>query len=234
MLCKIFYAQVTDNFSDGNFTSSPAWVGDVGNFIVNTSFQLQSNASTAGNSSLATANTSINNTEWNVWIRFAFSPSTSNFCRFYLVSNQSDLKTPLNGYYVQLGGSTGSTDTISLYRQTGSVRTRIIAGIPGTVAKSNNLVRLKVTRDNIGNWELLADTTGTGAYFVSQGTAFDNTHTTTSYVGWYCQYTISNATKFYLDDLYVGPIIVDTTPPELLSATVVSPTEIDLLFNENL
>ncbi|MDW8302654.1 MAG: lamin tail domain-containing protein, partial [Bacteroidia bacterium] len=232
--CKALYAQVSDDFSDGNFTSSPAWVGDVGNFIVNSSFQLQSNASTAGSSSLATANTSINNTEWNVWIRFAFSPSTSNFCRFYLVSNQSDLKTPLNGYYVQLGGSTGSTDTISLYRQTGSVRTRIIAGIPGTVAKSNNLVRLKVTRDNIGNWELLADTTGTGAYFVSQGTAFDNTHTTTSYVGWYCQYTISNATKFYLDDLYVGPIIVDTTPPELLSATVVSPTEIDLLFNENL
>lgn len=227
-------AQVTDDFSDGNFTSSPAWTGDVANFIVNSSFQLQSNASTAGSSALATANTAINNTEWNVWIRFAFSPSTSNFCRFYLVSDQSDLKSPLNGYYVQLGGSTGSTDTISLYRQTGTTRTRIIAGIPGTVAKTNNLVKLKVTRDNIGNWELLADTTGTGAFFVSQGTVLDNTHTTTSYVGWFCQYTISNATKFYLDDLYVGPIIVDTTPPELLSATVVSPTEVDLLFNENL
>jgi hypothetical protein len=227
-------AQVTDDFSDGNFTSSPAWVGDVGNFQVNSSFQLQSNATVAGTSSLATANSAINNTEWNVWIRFAFSPSTSNFCRFYLVSNQSDLKTPLNGYYVQLGGSTGSTDTISLYKQTGSTRTRIIAGIPGTVAKTNNLVRLKVTRDNIGNWELLADTTGTGAFFTSQGTVFDNTHVTTSHVGWYCQYTITNATRFYLDDLYVGPIIVDTAPPELLSATVISPTEVDLLFNENL
>lgn len=228
------YAQVSDDFSDGNFTSSPTWVGDVGNFQVNTSFQLQSNATVAGSSSLATANMSINNTEWNVWIRFAFSPSTSNFCRFYLVSDQADLKTPLNGYYVQLGGSTGSTDTISLYKQTGTTRTRIIAGIPGTVAKTNNLVKLKVTRDNIGNWELLADTTGTGAFFVSQGTVLDNTHTSTSYVGWYCQYTISNATKFYLDDLYVGPIVIDTTPPELLSATVISPTEVDLLFNENL
>jgi len=227
-------AQVTDDFSDGNFTSSPAWVGDVGNFQVNASFQLQSNASIAGSSSLVTANTSINNTEWNVWIRFAFSSSTSNFCRFYLVSDQSDLKNPLNGYYVQLGGSTGSTDTISLYKQTGTARTRIIAGIAGTVAKTNNLVKLKVTRDNIGNWELLADTTGTGAFFTSQGTAFDNTHITTSYVGWYCQYTITNATKFYLDDLYVGPIIIDTTPPELLSATVISPTEVDLFFNENL
>lgn len=226
-------AQVTDDFNDGNFTSSPTWIGDVSDFQVNSSFQLQSNTSVAGISHLSTANTSINNTEWNVWIRFAFSPSTSNFCRFYLVSDQSNLENPLNGYYVQLGGSTGSTDTISLYKQTGTTRTRIIAGISGTVTKTNNLVKLKVTRDNLGNWELLADTTGTGAFLVSQGTAFDNTHTTTSYVGWYCQYTISNATRFYLDDVYVGPIIVDTSPPELLSATVISPTEVDLLFNEN-
>ena len=37
------HAQVTEHFSDGNFTSNPHWVGDDSLFIVNTNFQLQSN-----------------------------------------------------------------------------------------------------------------------------------------------------------------------------------------------
>ncbi len=45
-------------------------------------------------------------------------------------------------------------------------------------------------------------------------------------------YTASNASKFYLDNLYVGDEIIDSTPPVLLSATAIDATHVDVLFDE--
>ena len=36
-------AQFTENFADGDFTANPAWGGSTSDYIVNASFQLQSN-----------------------------------------------------------------------------------------------------------------------------------------------------------------------------------------------
>lgn len=38
---KLAFGQVLDDFSDGNFTSSPAWEGSTAAFKVNTAKQLQ-------------------------------------------------------------------------------------------------------------------------------------------------------------------------------------------------
>ena len=50
--------------------------------------------------------------------------------------------------------------------------------------------------------------------------------------GIFQQYTISNATKFYYDDIYIGDEIIDSIPPIVLSAEAHSLSTIDLLFNE--
>ena len=225
-------AQISENFSDGNFLSNPSWQGDDSLFQINSAFQLQSNGTIAKDISLSTPST-IAQGEWRFWCRFNVSPSTANFMRVYLISDSANLKTSLNGYYVQLGGVTGTTDSITLYKQSGTLRTRIIAGRPSTVSKSNNLVSIKVLRDIAGNWQLFSDTTG-GQNYVLEGTGIDSTFTHANFFGVVVKYTSTNAQRYYLDNIYTGPIIMDTIAPVVDSIQVITPTQLRLVFSENI
>jgi hypothetical protein len=223
-------AQVTDRFDDGDLNNSPSWVGNTDSFTVLNN-QLRLNATSAGRSYLATSSGLLANQEWQLFVRFDLSPSLQNNCRFYLVSSQSDLTSSLFGYYVQLGGSTGNTDTISLYRQDGVQRVRIIAGRPSTVSKAQNFVSLKVRRDSTGLWELMTDTTGGQSYFL-EGMIRDSTYKSSLFSGVFCQYTITNRANFYFDDFYSGPYYTDTTSPFVDSFALLSNKQILLRFSE--
>jgi len=224
-------AQVTDDFSDGDFTSNPAWTGDVTYFKVNTSYELQLNSSGDNTSALATACTMADSMEWNIKVKLSFSPSDNNNARIYLISNQPDLKSNLNGYYLKLG-ETGSNDAIELIKQAGNVHTSLCRGTSGLLANAFT-VRIRVIRDHSGNWSIYADPAG-GTAYQPEATATDNTFATSSWFGVYCKYTSSNSTKFYFDDVYTGDVIVDKTPPSLLTVKVLSSNTIDLKFSESL
>lgn len=231
-LSTVASAQVTDNFSDGDFTSSPAWAGDAAEFIVNASQQLQLNNTVAGASYLSTASptASLNNIQWSFYVKQSFAPSGSNYGRVYLASDQNNLEASLNGYYLQFGEA-GSLDAVELFRQTGLTSTSVCRGTNGQIAASFT-IGVKVTRDAAGNWNLYVDPVG-GTTYALEATGTDNTYTTTSFFGVASVYTISSATKFYFDDFYNGAIIVDTTPPSIVSSTVLTNTTVDVLFNEN-
>jgi hypothetical protein len=202
LLCfpVIGFGQFMDSFSDGDFTNNPNWLGDVGIFEVDTSFNLHLNDSIANFSSLVTQSQSIINGEWIFSVRLNFSPSTNNYARVYLISDEQDLSGNLNGYFVKIGGQIGNVDDFSLYSQNGTNQTKIIDGID-TLASNNPDIRLKVTRDTFGNWELFLDTNGV---FFTQGTAFDNDITSSYYFGVFCKYTITRSDKFWFDDFSVN------------------------------
>jgi hypothetical protein len=193
------FGQFTDNFSDGDFTNNPNWMGHVGSFEVDTNNTLHLNDSIASSSSLVTQSQAIVNGEWIFNVRLDFSPSTNNYARVYLVSDMIDLGGPLNGMYVKIGGQSGSVDDISLYTQSGTNHNEIIDGIAGLVTNNPN-IRVKVTRDVVGNWELFLDTNGV---FFTQGITFDNIITTSDYFGVFCKYTITRSKKFWFDDFSV-------------------------------
>jgi hypothetical protein len=229
VICRICSAQVTDNFSDGDFINNPSWSGDTAKFTVNSGQQLQLNAAGTDSGFLAVPNTAnLNNCEWNFWIRLNFSPSSSNNARVYLVSDQQNLKSPLNGYYLQLGEAL-SNDQVELFRQNGATSTSICRGT--TLIASSFAIRVKITRNASGLWQLYIDPAG-GNTFQPEASGTDSAFNTTSYFGWVCKYTSSNATKFYLDDVYVGAMIQDTTPPLIVEAAVITTTQLDVQFNE--
>jgi len=222
------FSQIQDDFSDGDFTSNPSWSGDNTQFKINTSKKLQLNNSTSDTSYLSTANTLINNTEWRFYIKQSFNSSSNNYSRIYLVSNQANLKSNLNGYFVQFGST---QDDICLYRQDGNTLTKLISGTVGYTGNSVNEFTLKITRDANGNWELFSDANA-GSNFQSEGTATDLNYQSTSYFGLWCKYTSSNSKKVYFDDVYVGGIVVDTIPPKLTAIHTLDAHHIDLYFNE--
>lgn len=224
-------AQFVDNFSDGNFTNNPAWSGDIAKFQVNSLGQLQTNGPAATDSAiLFTPSSVMNDIEWSFFVRMAFSPSNNNFARIYLCADNSNLGGSLNGYFIKIGEN-GSLDPVELYKQTGNQTNLLIRGVEGVAAKTNNLLKIKVLRDLTGNWELFVDSLG-GNNFVSQGTAFDNSHTSTNTFGVFCKYTSSNSNRFYFDDFYVGSEQVDTIPPSLVSASLVTLNTVRLTFSE--
>ncbi len=225
-------AQTIDDFSDGDFSNNPTWTGNTNSFIINSSQQLQLNSSGSDTSILVTPLSMQSNIEWQFWIKLSFSPSDNNNLRVYLVSNQADLKIPLNGYYIKCGES-GSDDSIDLYRQDGSSSEKIIDGIDAHCSSSTNTIRIKVIRHSSGDWELFSDISGENA-FISEGIANDTTYQSGDYFGVFCKYTSSNATKFYFDDFYIGDIQVDTIPPAVISYNLTSNNTIELSFSEAL
>jgi hypothetical protein len=228
-----FSAQVVEDFSDGDFTNNPTWGGTAADYIVNSSQQLQLNNTVAATSQLTTPHnlSDLNSKEWRIWVKQSFSPSSSNYGRVYLTADNADLTLVQNGYYLQFGEA-NAIDAIRLFKIQGGVSTQLCAGIDGQIANSFT-VRVRVKRDDVGNWSLFVDLSG-GQNFILQGMASDPSSLTGTHFGILDIYTSSNANKFYYDDIYIGNEIIDNQPPVLTSATAISSTQIDVLFNESL
>jgi hypothetical protein len=222
-------AQFADSFTDGNFTSNPTWTGDVALYKVNTASQLQLNSTISETAALSAANSMTPDMEWHFWIKLAFAPSDNNLARFYLTSDQADLKGPLNGYYLKFG-ETGSNDAIELVQQSGNIHTVICRGTDGLLAAAFT-IRIKVVRAAGGSWTVYADELG-GTNYKIQASGADNTFTNGSCLGVYSKFTSSNGTRFYYDDFYAGPVIVDNLPPEVVSVSLETLNNLSVIFNE--
>ncbi len=231
LLLPLFsFAQVNDDFTDGDFTTNPVWSGEDSKFTVNTGNQLQLNGLASTDTAyLSTANSSIDSAEWQFYVKMQFDPSNNNYLKVYLVSDQANLEGPLNGYFLRLGENL-SNDDIDLYRQDGTAEVLVIDGVDGNVASSPE-VRIRVTRDKVGNWELHSDLTG-GTNFTLEGAGTDNTYTSSAFFGLFCRHTSSNGTKYYFDDFYVGPMVGDTLAPSIISVSATSDTTLDVVFSE--
>ena len=229
LLPNCLWGQVWDDFSDGTLKSF--WQGDRDSFMVNSNFQLQLNAVVAGKVYLsAPMNLLSEDMQWTFRIRENFAPSDNNLTRFYLMADQPVLTDPLNGYYLRFGENL-SSDAVRLYRQQGSNSVLICSAAEGAIAAAFD-IRVKMTRSTVGTWTLSVAKANEDAY-TEEFTCTDNGIASMSYMGLVCQYTASNSTRFYFDDIYCGEILVDTVPPAVKSITV-NRQSIDILFDEAL
>lgn len=232
LLSGVGAAQFADQFEDGDFSVNPVWHGDVEKFIVDGGV-LRLNDNAAGQAFLATASSLVHDTQWDFWVRLAFTPSSNNHPRIYLVSNSQDLSAPLNGYYLQIGKDGGDNKRLYFYRQDGTEGTEIMVGNTNLATSSNNRLRIRVTRNDQGHWAFFADQTG-GHLFSPQGEVIDQVHTSSSWFGVRCLYTVSNANRFYFDDFRVDELIPDTIPPVVEMVQVTSSNALVVHFNKAL
>ena len=228
---NLVFGQFTDTFSDGNFTANPAWSGDIGNFEVDSFSKLHLNDSATNTSYLSTHSQAIINGSWEFEIKMEFDPSTSNYAKVYLTSDEQNLSSNLNGYFVKIGGESGTIDDVSLYVQNGISTTKIINGTDG-IAAINPDLSIKVIRDNLGNWELFIDTAG--GYF-SEGIILDTSIISSSYFGVYCKYTSTRAKKIWFDNFNVsGAFLTDTIKPIITNTFINSSSSVLVGFSEDI
>lgn len=229
----LLYAQVEDSFDDNDFHHNPAWVGMDSLFLVNIQKQLQSNGKAGITSSyLATPFFQFTDLEWSCWFRMAFNPSTQNQARWFLFSDSMNLTQCRNGVYVQMGGSTGTTDSISLYQLKEGMAIPLIRGRPATLGKTNNIFHVRVTFIQ-NTWCLYTDTSAQLTFPQVEGCFKDTVDILSqSYQGFVFRYTQSNATNFYADNYYQGNIIRDSTPPKLNDYHWISNDSLLLTFSE--
>ncbi len=224
----------SDDFTDGNFSQNPEWLGQTEKFVVNANLELQLNDTARTlNAYLVTPSAIATEATWQFKVRYGFNPSSQNFAQVFLMSNTSVLNGALNGYFVRIGGTTQRR--ISLMRRSGTNNTIISESIENVVNTSsvNTLVRL--TRDVNNLWTLEYDTSGTGNSFISIPPAFDDSFSQSAFFGVQCVFTTTRFNLFFFDDFSVsGQEFVDSIAPQLLSAQLLSSNELLLQFDEAL
>ncbi len=221
-------AQFTDDFSSGVLDSQ--WTGDRDKFTVDNEM-LRLNATEEGSAYLAHPSAVISDTQWDLWLKISFEPSDNNHPIIYLASDNEDLSAALNGYYIQIGKTGTDNKRLYFYRQDGESSVELFAGANNIAASSNNVIRLRIVRDNAGNWEFYADPSGE-ELFLPQGTVNDATYEETDYFGFKCNYTVSNVSNFYFDDIKIGDITPDTENPEVKYTIPLNSTTLDIHFTK--
>ncbi|MCR5013710.1 MAG: lamin tail domain-containing protein, partial [Bacteroidales bacterium] len=230
-LCS--WAQLVDDFSDGDFSLAPAWSGMDSCFVVNGSLQLQSSGAMAEGAYLSLDLAVLDSlpSEWRFWIRENFSPSGNNYAEVWLLSDSADLRQASSGYFLRFGAA-GSQDAIELYRKDPSGEQLICKGNDASIASSFKMA-VRVNRDVAGHWTIRTDPDNSNNYVV-EAEGDDDTYHGIGFFGFFIRYTSSNAKKFYFDDVYVGPEIVDLEPPALLELSIGGFNTLVLGFSESL
>ena len=225
--------QLLDDFEDGNLTANPSWSGQTERFgVLDGRLQLQAPSEEKEAFIFVSAPTSLSqNTIWSFKVELGFAPSSSNFAKVYLTASNPALQMDQEGYYLKIGGISGSADALELYRQDEDDHTLLLSGMAGAVGQSPAIASVQIRRSAMGEWELLTDYSG-GENYQSEGKVQDATYPDGIYAGIVCRYTSTRREAFFFDDFLVDPVVQDRQPAEIIGVEVLSPTELSLSFNE--
>lgn len=240
-------AQYQDDFEDetlGNTPDmfSPLLAGDVGSFVLvdeSGDKQLRSNVGDLTSRLeyyLSIESEAIFEASWEFYVNLKFSTSGANYVDFFLVSDNSDLTAVQNGYFIRVGDT---EDRIAFFKIVDGNSTEndtpLITTSNGLVnSSSSNPFKILVTRDDVGNWELLVDENATGS-FTSAGVSFDDDILVSTHFGFLVEQSSASspADNHFFDDFDVqGSAYPDTSAPTIQSVTVISNTQLDVQFNE--
>lgn len=229
--------QVADNFSDGDFTQNPPWAGTTTYFrIENGALRYEGPAlsNTAYLSTQFLKNLNSGRTEWYFTLNLLEEQLDGlNTVRVYLTADVPFLDLAY-GYFLQCGGSNGSTDPtrLRLVRADATGTTLVLETAAGTFAPTD-VLQLRVERSPAGTWQLDRWDARLGNYQPLAAGA-DPTFSTTAYFGVYTRHQGSYAKGFYLDAIQAGDLPPDITPPQLVRVEAEAFDTLVLTFSEPL
>lgn len=229
---QVFAQNFEDGFSDGDFTSNPTWGGNTSDFQI---FDLDGNnmlrldANEADISYLVTSSTNLIGF-WEFFVQIdGTAPSGSNKAEIILMSDNANISSAFNGYGVRIG-QTGD-DVFHIVRYDAGNEAEIVVS-DTTVFKAGGGYRVKVARDEIGNWSLEVGEGYFGELKNSGNSGFDNTYTSASFFGVKVSYTSSRTDDFYFDfKIEEPPVMIE--PFFVKSFELTGGSELSIGFNRD-
>jgi hypothetical protein len=228
------FSQFNDNFNDGLFASSASltrnveWSGDADDFTVNTALQLQLDADgTHSLSQLKTTSSALKNTSWEFYVRMDFAVTTANYAKIYLASDEADLSSELNGFFIRIGGHADKNICL-MFSQKGKSNQTLIKGAPLRLTdEHSNAVKIKATLDQGGNFNLYSQLDTEDDYTL-EGSATIGVFPETLWFGIACIYSKTRSKLFFFDDFVVS-VLDENAQPEPEEEL---PVEGDIVFSE--
>jgi hypothetical protein len=230
-LCPLLtFGQVHESFKHRD-SLNHQWFGDTAYFFSNNGKLQLEGPQSSQTLYYATRNTLCDSVEWNFKIELGFNPSSTNFVRVYLMSDNTNLKGSLNGYFVQLG-QTGSVNNIQFFRQQGTATTLLFSGISEFNSSSGLSVQLRIKRFPNGEWHVFSDVL-TKLPITPEGEPFvDFTFRNTVAFGFYCRYSTASRYNMYaFGDVKICSMEEDPIPEPPLIIEDLDVVISEIMFN---
>lgn len=226
---SVALAQLNDNFSDGNFSDNPTWLGEVTDFRVDVNQRLQLFADAqSGAKNLYTTSNVVNNAEWRFDLHFGFNPSSSNLAEVYLMAENGSLETS-NALFLRIGST---ADNLVLYERINGNETVIISSANKILDVDSVAVNIRVQR-NGDAFSVDTASVGTSNYVTIATGNYALQNINTQFFGVRCRYTSTRSKLFYFDNFFVDGD-AEQNPPQLQSISCLSSNQVALGFNEAL
>lgn len=228
LVINFTFSQFLEDFGTSAAFPSP-WEGQTVEFQIQNE-ELRLNASQAGNALIYLPSSFFyfSETEIRLKIRLNFSPSGNNRLNLFIFSDSVDVHNAQNALYIQFGES-GSDDAVSLRGKFNGNDQELLRGQNGKVASSFELeMRLKAQNDSI----CLELWNSNLNVFEEEWKYADTSSFNLNILALDCQFTSSNSDNFYFDDIYLGPIIYDTIPPQVDLISALDSNSLEIQFSE--
>lgn len=230
-IATLLSAQLREDFSDGDFSNDPSWIGDIDNFKVNEQFQLQLDAKESGQSSIFTkVDYPQDSITVNFYLKMTFAPSNNNYSQIYLYTTGPNLDVA-SALALRIGEN-GSNDAITLVEINEGEENIIATGDMGAVALNPELYIRAVFVDGM----ISIYTRQEGDQFYAPNPeimAPYDVEKLDGYFGWTCKYSSTRKSSFYLDRIIINRFKKDTTNPYLIDVKSDSLT-IQAIYSEPL
>ncbi|MCB2194261.1 MAG: lamin tail domain-containing protein [Bacteroidetes bacterium] len=245
------FAQFTDDFEDAdisNWTESTAgrWAASAdsplnGSYSLHHIFDNPDGDHDQVSVPFPSIELTAQSVTWRFKIRHKFDPSSANYWGVYLLSNvdanqmfpSGSVVDPAYGYIIGVN-FTGTDDTLRLWKmELGSV----VQLMSTTINWQNDITTsgipaIEVIRKTDGTWIVNFDKDGDFNNLNNVGSINDLSYTNADYFGLYYEYTSSRDQAIWIDDIYIGPEIVDVIPPTIDSLYVLSSQKLKIEYSE--
>lgn len=167
-----------------------AYYGDVQNFNIEENSICLNAPEVASQSYISTESTISQNAQWSVEVSLAFSPTSSNYLKWFVMADSSRVNASTSGYYLLFGGT---KRTISFYVLKSGKSTLVHEEKEMLLNNSQNNIKVNLTRYKSNNWLLKCVVNDT---LQMQSEFYEDQINYSSFFGWHCVYTKTRSKAF--------------------------------------